>query len=209
MSSVRARTSCHCCSSCRFSTWNLAYNISVQWPDPSDQWKWIREGLFYLDEGLLRNPRSVQILFEKGWIYWHKINLGPSLGPKDYFRQRLLEDEELNPQGRTAYEAAAYWFNLAKLVTRLDPDNRHPFLSPGVVEGMYYRALRAQARERLEAGDVDGTLALLEKVKVELEILIRRNGVAFPHDPSFERDYREVVQEMWRLRILQEMATGS
>lgn len=193
-----------------FNAWNLAYNISVEWQDPADQWKWIRDGLFYLDEGLLRNPHSVQILFEKGWIYWHKINLGPAQGPKDYFRRRLLEDKELNPKGLTSYEAAAYWFRLAQIIARMDdPDNQHPFISKGAVEAMYYKALWARAKELLDAGEVDQALALLKKVKVELEILLRRDGVAFPHDPTFERDYRDVVQQMWRLRILQEMATGS
>ncbi len=195
-----------------FNSWNLAYNISVEWVDPGDQWKWIKEGLDYLDQGLQRNPNSIQIFFEKGWIYWHKIGLGPSEGPKDYFRERLLEDRELNPQGLTAYDLAADWFLLAQRVARAyddDPDRQHPFLSKGQVEAMYYKALQARAEELREEGDIEGACELLTRVLQELEILLRRNGQNFPYIDRFESEYRTVTQELWRLRIIRDMATGS
>ena len=28
-----------------FSGWNLAYNISIEWRDATDRWKWIKQGL--------------------------------------------------------------------------------------------------------------------------------------------------------------------
>ena len=195
-----------------FNSWNLAYNISVEWVDPGDQWKWIKDGLLYLDQGLQRNPDSIQLFFEKGWIYWHKINLGPSGGPKEYFRERLLEDQELNPLGLTAYELAADWFLLAQRVARAyddDPDRQHPFLSKGQVEAMYYKALQARAEELRKEGDIEGACELLTRVLQELEILLRRNGQNFPYVELFEPEYRAVTQELWRLRIIRDMATGS
>ncbi|MCK4299579.1 MAG: hypothetical protein KAX80_08595 [Planctomycetes bacterium] len=194
-----------------FNSWNLAYNISVEWVDPGDQWKWIKDGLAYLDQGLQRNPDSIQIFFEKGWIYWHKINLGPSEGPEDYFRERLLEDQELNPRGLTAYELAADWFLLAQRVARTyddDPDRQHPFLSKGQVEAMYYKALQARAEELRKEGDIEGACELLTRVLQELEILLRRNGQNFSYIDRFEPEYRAVTQELWRLRIIRDMATG-
>lgn len=195
-----------------FNSWNLAYNISVQWVDPEDQWKWIKDGLAYLDQGLQRNPDSIQLFFEKGWIYWHKINLGPSEGPKEYFRERLLEDTELNPHGLTAYELAANWFLLAQRVARAyddDPDRQHPFLSKGQVEAMYYKALQARAKELQAEGDIEGAYQLLTTVLQELETLNRRNGQNFPYVEGFETDERAITQELWRLRIIRDMATGS
>ncbi len=195
-----------------FNSWNLAYNISVEWVDPADQWKWIKDGLDYLDQGLQRNPDSIQIFFEKGWIYWHKINLGPSEGPEDYFRERLLEDRELNPRGLTADELAADWFLLAQRVARAyddAPARQHPFLSKGQVEAMYSKALQARAEELRKEGDIEGACELLARVLQELEILLRRNGQNFPYIELFEPEYRTVTQELWRLRIIRDMATGS
>jgi hypothetical protein len=193
-----------------FNAWNLAYNISVEWVPPEDQWKWVKDGLAWLDEGRRRNPDSIQILFEKGWFFWHKISQGPSEGPRDYFRKRFLEDKELNPQGRTPYQEAAYWFRLAQIVARTDdPERQHPFLGKGQMEAMYYRALKAQAKELLEAGDLAGATKLLEEVKEELEVLRVRNGVAFPYFEEFDVDYRDVVQTLYRLNFYREMPTGS
>jgi hypothetical protein len=193
-----------------YNAWNLAYNISVEWAPPEDQWKWVKDGLAYLDEGLQRNPNSVQLFFEKGWIFWHKVNLGPSEGPRDFFRTRFLEDKNLNPGGRTAYEEAAYWFRLAQIIARTDdPERQHPFISKGQVEAMYYRALWAQAKELLEAGDLPRAKKLFEEVKGELEVLQDRNGVVFGFVEGFALDYREVVQTLYRINIYQEMSTGS
>jgi hypothetical protein len=194
-----------------YNAWNLSYNISVEWAAPQDQWKWVKDGLAYLDEGLARNPESLQIFFEKGWIFWHKIaNLGPSEGPRDYFRQQFLADKDLNPDRRTAYQEAAYWFRRAQIIARTDdPELQHPFVAKAQVEGMYYRALWAQAKDRLEAGDLDGAKKLLQQVRVELEVLLSRNGVAFPFFEGFDLDYRDVVQTLYRIRIIQETSSGS
>jgi hypothetical protein len=36
-----------------FNAWNLAYNISILFPDPEDRWRWVNAGLRLLrDEGL-------------------------------------------------------------------------------------------------------------------------------------------------------------
>ncbi len=192
-----------------FNTWNLAYNISVEWVDPQDQWKWVKDGLTYLDEGLERNPESIQLFFEKGWIFWHKINMGPSGGPEDYFRNRLMEDTELNPEGKTPYDLAADWFRLAQLMARReDPENQHPFLAKGQVESMYYKALQKRAEELLEEGDLKSARGLLVKVQQELVILMERDGQKFGHIEGLDRDYRDVSQKLWRLDQMLDRATG-
>jgi hypothetical protein len=188
-----------------YNGWNLAYNISVEWAAPEDQWKWVKDGLAYLDEGRGRNPNSIQILFEKGWIFWHKVHLGPSEGPRDYFDKRWREDKDLNPDGRTAYQEAAYWFRLAQIIARTDdPERQHPFISKAQVEAMYYRALYAQAKEKLEAGDVEGAKKLYQEVRRELETLLDRNGRDFAFFDGFDVDYRDVVQTLYRLQLFGE-----
>src|SRR5215211_5206971 len=42
--------------------WNMAYNISVKFPDAPDRWRWVQRGIELLrDEALSYNPREALI----------------------------------------------------------------------------------------------------------------------------------------------------
>ncbi len=57
-----------------YHAWNMAYNISVMFPDPADRWRWVQHGIRLLrDEGLRYNPADPALYRELGWIYQHKI----------------------------------------------------------------------------------------------------------------------------------------
>jgi hypothetical protein len=57
-----------------FHAWNMAYNISVMFPEPADRWRWVQHGIRLLrDEGLRFNPADPRLYRELGWIYQHKI----------------------------------------------------------------------------------------------------------------------------------------
>ncbi len=57
-----------------YNAWNLAYNVSIRFPDPEDRWRWVSSGIRLLrDEGLRFNPRSAILHRELGWLYQHKI----------------------------------------------------------------------------------------------------------------------------------------
>jgi len=57
-----------------FHAWNMAYNISVLFPDPEDRWRWVTHGIHLLrDEGLRHNPTSAALHWDIGWIFQHKI----------------------------------------------------------------------------------------------------------------------------------------
>ena len=54
--------------------WNMAYNISVKFPQPEDRWRWVQRGIELLrDEGLKYNPREALIYRELAWFYQHKM----------------------------------------------------------------------------------------------------------------------------------------
>lgn len=58
----------------RHQAWNMAYNISIKFPDQNDRWMWVRRGLELLrDEGIRFNPHEVTLYQELGWFYQHKI----------------------------------------------------------------------------------------------------------------------------------------
>lgn len=57
-----------------FQAWNMAYNISVKFPDPNDRWLWVQRGIELLrDEGLKYNPNKALMYRELAWIYQHKM----------------------------------------------------------------------------------------------------------------------------------------
>lgn len=57
-----------------FQAWNMAYNISVLFPDAENRWRWVNNGIRLLrDEGLRYNPSNANLYKELGWLYQHKI----------------------------------------------------------------------------------------------------------------------------------------
>lgn len=59
-----------------FQAWNLAYNISVLFPEFEDRWRWVNHGINLLrKEGLTNNPNSPGIHWDIGWMFQHKIGM--------------------------------------------------------------------------------------------------------------------------------------
>ena len=58
-----------------FQGWNLAYNVSVEWDAPEDKYTWIKEGIKFLEEGVAKNRRSPDLIWDTAWTYYHKTGL--------------------------------------------------------------------------------------------------------------------------------------
>jgi hypothetical protein len=97
--------------------WNMAYNISIKFTEPSDRWQWVRRGIELLrDQGLKYNPNEVLIYRELAWFFQHKM--GADLDDAHYYykwiwvqemnkvfgRGKVNWDELLNPQTPEAKE---------------------------------------------------------------------------------------------------------
>ncbi len=74
-----------------FQAWNMAYNISVLFPDAENRWRWVNNGIRLLrDEGLRYNPRNPNLYKELGWLYQHKIGyIMDSAHP--FYKRKLAE----------------------------------------------------------------------------------------------------------------------
>jgi len=74
-----------------FQAWNMAYNISVLFPDAETRWRWVNNGIRLLrDEGLRYNPRNPNLYKELGWLYQHKIGyIMDSAHP--FYKRQLAE----------------------------------------------------------------------------------------------------------------------
>jgi hypothetical protein len=54
--------------------WNMAYNISVKFPNKYDRWRWVQRGIELLrDDGLRYNPREALMYRELAWFFQHKM----------------------------------------------------------------------------------------------------------------------------------------
>jgi len=109
--------------------------------DPERSWRWVAEGLAILDRGLARNPGNVELLFEKGRLYFDRLAAKP--------RMRTVALREL---GVPPEEKAAEAF---REVLARQP--RHPARS------YLARALLQLALLREEAGDPEGAVAAAEE----------------------------------------------
>lgn len=86
-----------------FQAWNMCYNIAYEWESPENKWKWIKAGLGFAEKGASKNPTNGDLLFEIGYIYFHKFD-SRNFKYADYYRERLKEES-----GRDNYEHALYW----------------------------------------------------------------------------------------------------
>lgn len=58
----------------QYCAWNMAWNISVTTYTPEERWNWVYNGLKLLrDQGLVWNPRAVNLYKDLAWIYINKM----------------------------------------------------------------------------------------------------------------------------------------
>ena len=86
-----------------FQAWNMCYNIAFEWESPENKWRWIKAGLDFAEKGAARNPTNGDLLFEIGYIYFHKFD-SKSFKYADHYRERLEEET-----GKNSYRQSLYW----------------------------------------------------------------------------------------------------
>jgi hypothetical protein len=76
-----------------FQSWNLAYNVSVEWDDPADKYEWIKRGILFARQGVENNKRSPDLLWDTAWTYYHKLGFSDEA---IILRKVLREDDDEN-----------------------------------------------------------------------------------------------------------------
>lgn len=57
-----------------FLAWNMAYNITVEFSDYRERWRWVKNAIQLLrDEAIRYNPQNEILYRQLGWIFQHKI----------------------------------------------------------------------------------------------------------------------------------------
>jgi hypothetical protein len=73
-----------------FQGWNLAYNVSVEWDAPEDKYTWIKSGIKFLEQGVAKNRRSPDLIWDTAWTYYHKLGFSD----ESIILRRLFYDDE-------------------------------------------------------------------------------------------------------------------
>jgi hypothetical protein len=72
-----------------FQGWNLAYNVSVEWDAPEDKYEWIKKGIQFLQDGVRKNRKSPDLIWNTAWTYYHKIGFSD----ESIILRRLFHDD--------------------------------------------------------------------------------------------------------------------
>ncbi len=73
-----------------FQGWNLSYNVSVEWDAPEDKYTWIKKGIKFIQEGVSKNRRSPDLIWDTAWCYYHKLGFSD----ESIILRRLFYDDE-------------------------------------------------------------------------------------------------------------------
>lgn len=81
----------HFLSVWRFQAWNLSYNVSAEFDDYRERYRWLIKGVDFLREGIRSNQHEPMLVWDVGWYVGHKIGVADE---SIQFRRLLKEDDE-------------------------------------------------------------------------------------------------------------------
>jgi hypothetical protein len=73
-----------------YQSWNLAYNVAVEWDAPEDKYQWIKEGIKFVQEGVNKNRHSPDLVWDTAWYYYHKLGFSD----ESIILRRLFRDDQ-------------------------------------------------------------------------------------------------------------------
>jgi hypothetical protein len=73
-----------------FQGWNLAYNVAVEWDAPEDKYDWIKKGIKFLQDGVKKNRKSPDLIWDTAWTYYHKLGFSD----ESIILRRLFRDDD-------------------------------------------------------------------------------------------------------------------
>ena len=82
----------------KYQSWNLSYNVSVEFDDYNDRYYWVRRGIQFLQKGNVYNRDNPVLLWELGWVLGQKIGRSDE---KVQYRRLFKADDEYHPEDRT------------------------------------------------------------------------------------------------------------
>src|SRR5690606_39183932 len=72
---------------------NVAYNISAEWDDYRERYRWAVKGIEFLQQGAALNQNEPRLLFDIGFFSSHKLGQSDE---KIQFRRLFREDDDFH-----------------------------------------------------------------------------------------------------------------
>lgn len=99
----------------RHQGWNLSYNVSAEFDDYRERYRWVIKGVDYLRDGIRYNSRSPHLIWDVGWFVSHKIGRADE---SKQFRRLFRDDDDFNQDLPVAYRdnwlVGKTWFRKAE-----------------------------------------------------------------------------------------------
>ncbi len=73
-----------------YQSWNLAYNVAVEWDAPEDKYQWIKQGIQFAQQGVAKNQKSPDLVWDTAWYYYHKLGFSD----ESIILRRLFRDDQ-------------------------------------------------------------------------------------------------------------------
>ncbi len=73
--------------------WNMSYNVSVEFDDYRERYRWVIKGIDYLIQGREYNKDEPRLLWETGWVISQKIGRADE---HKYYRRLFKADDEFH-----------------------------------------------------------------------------------------------------------------
>jgi hypothetical protein len=77
----------------QFQSWNLSYNVSVEFDDYRDRYRWVIRGIKFLQDGTRYNAYNPPLLWAMGWTIAQKIGRADE---HVQYRRLFKEDDEFH-----------------------------------------------------------------------------------------------------------------
>ncbi|TWT90562.1 hypothetical protein Mal64_09550 [Pseudobythopirellula maris] len=81
----------------KFQSWNLSYNVSVEFDDYHDRYYYVRRGIQFLQQGARYNRDNPELLWELGWVNGQKVGRSDE---REQYRRLYKADDEFHPADR-------------------------------------------------------------------------------------------------------------
>lgn len=80
----------------RFQAWNLSYNVSVEFDDYRERYRWVIRGIEFLKEGIQYNQHEPALVSDTGWFIANKIGTADE---SVLFRKLFRQDPDFHKDG--------------------------------------------------------------------------------------------------------------
>lgn len=75
----------------RFQAWNLSYNVSAEFDDYRERYRWVIKGIRFLQNGIQFNRREPMLVWDTGWYIAQKIGRADE---KKQYRRLFRQDPD-------------------------------------------------------------------------------------------------------------------